>query len=485
MPEVGTGKPATKKIIGAFGGMIAFIAVFLFCPNAGLGQQGSVCLAILAWAIVWWIAKVLPDFATALLMAAAFMLVGGMDATTVFSSFSGSTWWLLVAAFSLGAAMKSTGLMRRMALAIIRKLPQSFAARVAGLVAVGTIVGPFVPSMAAKTSMLAPIAMSMGEAAGYKHQDRQMTGLFVAMFTGVRTVAPAVISASVIGYALLGLLPQDTQVQFDMLHWLIAALPWFVVVTMLNLIAVIALYGPRKSKGREDRAAVVGEHPLSSEPQSALEVEGKAPMSLHEKELLVIFVITVAMWATQPLHNINATTVALVALVAMLAFGIMTPSSFKTDVSWSSLVFIGIVIGLASVFQEAGISEWIVDVAGPVFQALASNPFAFVLGVGAATLLLRFVIVSQIAYLNIVMAFVVPLALTQGISPWVAGFVMYAMIDPWFVLYQNPCYLAAYYSVDGQMARQSSMAKYCMVYSTISLLGLAVSVPYWQMMGLL
>lgn len=474
-----------KKAIGAVLGVVIGTVVYFACDNVGLSQQGVICLAVLAWAIVWWIAKVLPDFATALLMAAAFMLVGGMSATTVFSSFSGSTWWLLIAAFSLGAAMKSTGLMHRMALAIIQKLPQSFTARVAGLIAVGTVVGPFVPSMAAKTSMLAPIAMNMGEAAGYKPQDKQMTGLFAAMFTGVRTVAPAVISASVIGYALLGLLPQDTQTQFDMLHWFVAALPWFVVVMVLNFAAIVLLYKPRGGAAAEARTQGESRASLQGgKRQAAAAPDERKPMSLREKELLVIIVATVALWATQSLHGISATTVALVALVAMLACGIMTPASFKNDVSWSSLVFIGIVIGLASVFQEAGISEWIVSVAGPVFQRLAGNPFAFVLGVGVVTLVLRFLIVSQIAYLNIVMAFVVPLALAQGISPWVAGFVMYAMIDPWFVLYQNPCYLAAYYSVDGQMARQSEMAKYCLVYSAISLVGLAASVPYWQMMGL-
>ena len=112
------------------------------------------------------------------------------------------------------------------------------------------------------------------------------------------------------------------------------------------------------------------------------------------------------------------------------------------------------------------------------------NPYAFVLGVGAITVVLRFVIVSEIAYLNIVMPFLVPLALQAGVSPWVVGFAMYACISPWFVIYQNSVYLPALYSVDGEMVRHGDVAKYCFVYTGICLVALAVSVPYWQWMGL-
>ena len=103
---------------------------------------------------------------------------------------------------------------------------------------------------------------------------------------------------------------------------------------------------------------------------------------------------------------------------------------------------------------------------------------------GVVTIVLRFVIVSEMAYVNIVMVFLIPLALAQGINPWVVGFAVYATVNPWFVLYQNPIYLAAFYSVDGEMVRHADMAKYCVLYMVFCLIGLACSVPYWQWMGL-
>ena len=472
-----------KKIAGALGGFAVGGAVYVLGGGVGLTQQGLACLAILCWAIVWWVAGVLPEYATGLLMVAAFAVIGGVETSVSLAAFSTSTWWLLVAAFALGAGMKNSGLMRRMALGIVRRLPPTFAAQAAGIMAAGTLLGPLVPSMAAKCSMLAPISMSIGDALGYPRQGRQMQGLFLAMLTGVRNAGPAFISASVVGYARWGLLPAEVQAQFDMLHWLMAALPWLAVVTALNLVAIIALYRPKGSPtlGRKGAGAAAEPAGAASNPSPVPE---PGPMSAAERQMLAIVLITVGLWATQSLHGIPSHLVALVAVVAMAALGILTKASLKADIAWDSLIFIGIVIGLANVFSAAGIDSWVVATAGPLFERLAANPYAFVIGIGVSTILLRFLIVSEMAYLNIVMAFLIPLSMQMGISPWVVGFAVYATVHPWFALYQNPVYLAAYYSVDGQMARHSSLAAYCALYMLTCLVGLAACVPYWQLLGL-
>lgn len=503
-----------KRVLGALGGVAAGVAVCALCggfgggapAEAGLSQQGAVCLGILSWAIVWWVAGVLPEFATGLLMAGAFVVLGGIPTQTALAAFSTSTWWLLVAAFALGAGMKRSGLMRRMALGIVRRLPRSFAAQAAGIMAAGTLIGPLVPSMAAKASMLAPISMSIGESLGYEPKGRQMQGLFLAMMTGVRNAGPAFISASVTGYALLGLLPTAVQEEFNMLHWLVAALPWLAVVTLLNLGLIIALYRPRAGEGRRTGAAAEGSRVSDSgQPEScaarvppAASAEGAAasdpatdrvapgtPMSREERRMLAIIVATVILWASQPVHGIPSHAVALVAMVVMVAAGLLDKRSLKADIAWDSLIFIGTVIGLADVFAYAGIDSWVVGAAGPLLGQLAGNPYALLLGIAVSTIALRFVIVSEMAYVNIVMVFLVPLSVSAGISPWVVGFAVYATVHPWFVLYQNPIYLAAFYSVDGAMVRHADMAKYCVLYMLTCVAGLLASVPYWQLLGLL
>ena len=474
---------STKKIVGAVGGLVLGTGFILLCPDVGLGQQGVRCLGILLGAIAWWVAGVLPEFATGFIMVALFAIVGGVPTTVSLSGFASETWWLLVGAFALGAGMRISGLMKRMARAVVRAFPNTFAAQVAGLVAASTVVGPLVPSMAAKVSILEPMALGIGEALGYGRFDKPMQGLFLAVFTSVRNVGPLAISASIVGYALLATLPADAQAQFDMAHWALAALPWFVVATVVNYAAIVAIYRPRE----ESASRLAGETeataaPPIGEPTSG--EEAKTPMSRQEKQMCAIILTAVVLWATQPLHGIGPHLVALAGFVAMMACGILDKNSMRSAIGWESLIFIGMMFGLSAVFAQAGIQEWLVMVASPAFEVLVGNPFLFVLGIGLLTVLMRFVIVSEVAYLNIVMPFLVPLALAAGVSPWVVGFAMYVCISPWFVIYQNSVYLPALYSVDDKMVRHGDVAKYCFVYTAICLAALAASVPYWQWMGL-
>ena len=553
-------KRRIKLGCAAAGALVAALLIAT-CPIPGLSYQATAVLGILIMAIVWWITGVLPEFVTAVVMAVLFVVVAGISVGATFSTFASSTWWLLLSAFTLGVGMKTSGLMRRIALAIVRKFPRTFRCQVIAQLVTGTVLGPLIPSLAVKGAMLAPLAMSIGDELGYERQGKRATGLFAAMLVGIRTVAPTIVSASVTGYALMATLPADVQEQFNMASWFVAALPWLVVVLALNYFLIMGMYGrggkagsgsetvgaPGNAQSLEQSSLCCGtrfvgaaecadsrqgEAPgtvgapgnAQSLKQSSLrcgtrfvgaakcadskqdEAESSVaepsrggtdlndnqsipdclgPLSAVEKRMLAIILVTVVLWATEPFHHISAMAVGLGALVAMFVLKVIDVPAFKSGVNWTSLLFIGIALGLGSVFAEAGLNDWVMQTCGPAFQALAGNPYLLVLGIGVITVVLRFLIVSEVAYLNLLMAFLVPMAASVGVNPWVLGFSAYALVIAWFAKYQSPIYLAAFYAVDGKMAKHSELAKYCGVYLATCLAGLVVCVPYWQWMGLL
>lgn len=502
-----------KKALTAGLGIAVGAAVFACGSCLGwmgdLSLQAIGALGVLSCCIVWWIAGLFPEFVTALIMAAAFVVGCQVPTTTVFSAFASSTWWLLVAAFALGFGMQKSGLMARMAAAVLRIFPNTFNMQAAGLIATGTLVGPFIPSLSAKATMLAPLSLGISDSLGYERKGRQATGLFLAMFTGIRTVGPAVISSSIIGYGLLATLPADVAAQFPMASWFLYMLPWFAFVMVANYVAIVLMFGPKRKKdaqpgdsgdaggsaaasdtGVQAAASVPAADASASESADAASKSPKkqadrTPMTSVEKRMAAIMGICVLLWVTEPLHAVPSHIVAIAAMVAMLAFGVVDAKQLRQGVAWDSLIFIGCVLGLADVFAALGIDRWIIGSCTPAFAVLAQNPYLFVVGICVATIALRFVIVSEMAYINIFMAFMVPLALTLGISPWVIGVCVYAVVNPWFVLYQNPIYLSAYYATEGKMAKQSSSAAYCAVYLAICIAGLLVSVPLWQYLGLI
>ena len=521
-------KRRIKLGCAAAGALVAALLIAT-CPIPGLSYQATAVLGILIMAIVWWITGVLPEFVTAVVMAVLFVVVAGISVGATFSTFASSTWWLLLSAFTLGVGMKTSGLMRRIALAIVRKFPRTFRCQVIAQLVTGTVLGPLIPSLAVKGAMLAPLAMSIGDELGYERQGKRATGLFAAMLVGIRTVAPTIVSASVTGYALMATLPADVQEQFNMASWFVAALPWLVVVLALNYFLIMGMYGrgeasacdavedsPSDTVGAPGNAQSLEQSSLrcgtrfvgaaecadskQDEAESSVAEpsrggtdlndnqsipDGLGPLSVVEKRMLAIILVTVVLWATEPFHHISAMAVGLAALVFMFVLKVIDVPAFKSGVNWTSLLFIGIALGLGSVFAEAGLNDWVMQTCGPAFQALAGNPYLLVLGIGVITVVLRFLIVSEVAYLNLLMAFLVPMAASVGVNPWVLGFSAYALVIAWFAKYQSPIYLAAFYAVDGKMAKHSELAKYCGVYLATCLAGLVVCVPYWQWMGLL
>lgn len=521
-------KRRIKLGCAAAGALVAALLIAT-CPIPGLSYQATAVLGILIMAIVWWITGVLPEFVTAVVMAVLFVVVAGISVGATFSTFASSTWWLLLSAFTLGVGMKTSGLMKRIALAIVRKFPRTFRCQVIAQLVTGTVLGPLIPSLAVKGAMLAPLAMSIGDELRYERQGKRATGLFAAMLVGIRTVAPTIVSASVTGYALMATLPADVQEQFNMASWFVAALPWLVVVLALNYFLIMGMYGrgeasacdavedsPSDTVGAPGNAQSLEQSSLrcgtrfvgtaecadsrrDEAESSAVESsrggtdlndnqtipDGLGPLSAVEKRMLAIILMTVVLWATEPFHHISAMAVGLAALVFMFVLKVIDVPAFKSGVNWTSLLFIGIALGLGSVFAEAGLNDWVMQTCGPAFQALAGNPYLLVLGIGVITVVLRFLIVSEVAYLNLLMAFLVPMAASVGVNPWVLGFSAYALVIAWFAKYQSPIYLAAFYAVDGKMAKHSELAKYCGVYLATCLAGLVVCVPYWQWMGLL
>lgn len=486
-------KRRIKLGCAAAGALVAALLITT-CPIPGLSYQATAVLGILIMAIVWWITGVLPEFVTAVVMAVLFVVVAGISVGATFSTFASSTWWLLLSAFTLGVGMKTSGLMRRIALAIVRKFPRTFRCQVIAQLVTGTVLGPLIPSLAVKGAMLAPLAMSIGDELGYERQGKRATGLFAAMLVGIRTVAPTIVSASVTGYALMATLPADVQEQFNMASWFVAALPWLVVVLALNYFLIMGMYGRGEKAGSSSEIVGAPGNAQSlkqssrggtNEGDNQSIPDGLGPLSAVEKRMLAIILVTVVLWATEPFHHISAMAVGLAALVFMFVLKVIDVLAFKSGVNWTSLLFIGIALGLGSVFAEAGLNDWVMQTCGPAFQALAGNPYLLVLGIGVITVVLRFLIVSEVAYLNLLMAFLVPMAASVGVNPWVLGFSAYALVIAWFAKYQSPIYLAAFYAVDGKMAKHSELAKYCGVYLATCLAGLVVCVPYWQWMGLL
>lgn len=439
-------------------------------PMQGMSASAHTALGILTCAIVWWIVKVFPEFVTGLLMCAAFTVFCGVPTETVFSAFSGASWWLLLSAFGISVGVSESGLMKRVTLSVLKLFPASFTGQVTGLLVVGTLTAPFIPSMSAKAAIFAPLVKGICADLGYRDGSRHASGIFLAMLTGLRNPGPLFISASVLGYAFIGLLPDYIQERYSMLQWLVDAFPWFATVSVLNFSALLLVFRPKN------------EISISRDSlQTKLEAMG--PMSGQEKYMLVLSLATIGMWISEGLHGIPSEITAVISLALVVVGKGCSAAALCANINWGSMLFLGIALSLSSVFSYLNIDKWIVDTLAPMLTGLVDKPCALMLAVALFTTVSRFVIVSELAFVNIFIAFTVPLAEQAGINPWVVCVAVYALVNPWFFMYQNPVYMAAHYAAGGTLEKASICTAYCVVYQLICMVGLVVSTFIWLRCG--
>lgn len=462
-----------KRWLAEAAAVAAGLAVGFFPAPEGLGQPAMWVLGLLAWGIINWMTNAVPDFVCIFVMCSAWVLLGITPFSSAFGSFSGTTVWLLIAAMGISAAVSKSGLLARVALKIMSIAPPTFRGQSLALMGSGLVIGPFIPSTIVKVSIVGAMATDIGAKLGYERRSKGMAGLWSSMYLGYNQLSQAFLSASFFAYIILGLFPAAVQTQFTWTFWLLASLPWLIVCAIAGAVLIQLHYRPEHSPKvtREDIRAMA---------------EGLGPMKREEKLTLAVLLVCVVFWVLEQVLGVPAAITAIGGLCVLLSLRVITPQDFNQRISWNVICFMGGAINLAHAITVTGIDKWLGAAFGGPMSALISQPYLFVLTVGAAALLARFIIVDMTTCYALFIVVLSPFCIDAGMSPWVAAMCAYCVVYPYFTKYQNVNFLAAFNSGGGdEMLDHRKLVPFCLTFHIVSILALAASVPWWQMLGLI
>ena len=101
-----------KQMIGGVLGIVACLAIAMMAPPADLvvaegmdPQKSMIGMGLLICTLIWMAMRVMPEYIILLLFCSACAATGSLTFTQAFSPFSGTSYWLLVGALVLGAAV--------------------------------------------------------------------------------------------------------------------------------------------------------------------------------------------------------------------------------------------------------------------------------------------------------------------------------------------------------------------------------------------
>lgn len=474
-------KKSPRKTLFGVLGILAFALIGWALPipeslqemasNAGYsGRMAMGILGTVVFAIFWWAGDVMANWLVALIMQCLWILFGYTDLPGAFHSFTNSTIWLFMALFCMATAINKTGLLRRIALQMMRLFSPTFFGQTLALLITGLICSPLIPSATAKIVLGSLLAENIADAMGYENESKGRYGLFIAALVGFAFLCPAFMSAGTNGYAMLGTLPEEISSEVTYGIWLLSMLPWLLIV-------VIGIYGFIIVYYRPKELASISKENLNQK----IQVLGK--MSSNERTVMVIMTVCLFFWIFEKSIGLNATLVALSGAVACFATGLLESKEISTAPPWALILFVGGALNIGFMFSLSGLNNWFQVLLLPIFEKI-SNIYLLIALIMLAVIILRLFIVSLMATITLTMTILIPILQSIGINPFGIGLVIYASMLCWFTPYQNLVYVPGLKAMNGTIKHRGTIPA-CIVYEALSLIAFLLSVPFWKMLYIL
>jgi di/tricarboxylate transporter len=422
-------------------------------------------MAILLGGAIAWLLEPIPDFAVALAVGAAWGIGGFAPPSVVLSGFASSSWLLAVAAIGISAAMASSGLLFRAALALLRVFPATERGQVAGLLVGGAVITPFVPSVIGRVATVAPIARDLAEALG---RPRSPAIAFAAV-VGATVFGPIFLTGVITNFLVLSLLPAADQTRFDWIGWLLAAAPAGVILLLGSAIVLLL------------RAPASPAHVSAAVRRSQERSLGR--MSRRELVALIALGVFAFGLLLQPFLRADAAWIGLVAMLVAIGGGALDRQTFRSGIDWSTVTFFGVLIGSAAVLRAVGVDRWIAGSLEPIARSLGDPVWTIAL-LAAVTIAVR-LLLPMIPAGFLLLITLVPAASELGLDGWVVGFVVATLAFTWLLPRQYEVIRMTRGLTGGQMFTERDAVWFGIATTAVALIALALSIPFWRAMGLL
>jgi anion transporter len=341
-----------------------FGVIWLTPEVKGLTLAGKKSIGVAIFAIIVWVSQALDDAISGLVIV---FLLAALEATKLGDAFGGyanTAVWLIVIGFIMAGCMEKSGLSKRIALILVNSAKGS-AIKVYWAVALVMVVTSFlVPSITARTLLMLPIIVGIGQAFGAKQGQSNIVKalLFIVAMSGTM-MSIGILTAHVGNPITAGLIEVATKQTISWAEWFkIGAPPAF-------LLATISVFIIQKMWAPEVKTLGQGQDYVRKE------LNALGTITSREKYTMVIFLITLVLWATDSMHKVNVVLVGMVSVVLLLwpGSGIMAWKEAQQKVPWNIFVLYGAGLSMGTALVTSGAAKWL---AGTMLGPISAIPHA-------------------------------------------------------------------------------------------------------------
>lgn len=374
----------------------------------GLSGDARLTLGVFALATCAWIGTPIDDTYIALGAGLALTATGVISSDTLFGTLGDETVWLLICAFVLAAAVARSGLAGRAAAFLVsgaRSVRQLTHLTTAALV----VTAFAVPATSGRAALALPVFLALAKVLA----DRKRLVVMLALLFPTVILLSAVATLIGAGAHLItvSVLWEATGERIGFTQWLLLGLPLAVASSHLAAEAVLLT-----TTRREDRKGPV--HITVAQLQEHSEQPVTGAWEPAETRCALLLATVVALWCSEPLHQVPPAVVALIGAVVASspALGTVRLKDALKTVPWSLLLFMAATMAMGVALADSGAAKWLV---GGV--PLDVPPWLFLTVVVGVSTAAHLVLQSRSARSSVLVPLVVAAAVGAGVNPVAAA----------------------------------------------------------------
>ncbi|MBP9829289.1 MAG: anion permease [Proteobacteria bacterium] len=478
--------------VGWFLSIIVPVITYFLLAASGIANEVIIFSSILSSAVVMWIFRLVREYLPGILVVIACASLGLVPTNIILAGFSSETFIMVFSVLAITILIARSNLISRLILTLLRLVPKKAIYYDAVFFISFAFLTPLIPSVISRTHLVGKAAVRVLEMFGAKNHEGCVLSTTVSAFFGASLFSNIFLSASLMNFIILALLPLQEQLQFQLVGWFKASFAAFIVILVTYAIGYFVL----QRFFLKDRQLMSGKNPQSAKKNSqelikqqdqliAEYLKALGPISKDEWFSFATMAVFFIGMLTFPYHKISPTWIAFSLVYLLLAFNIISREDLLSKVDWTFLLFMASIIGISSVINYFNISGTLSGSLRAFTNVFETSPGLLFTFFVVLTMIVRFFLPIGATIALLIPVFIT-LAEAYGVTAWTACFACLMVTDMWFFKYQCIFYtpMSDVLEEAGVSFNEKKFLAFNIMANIVRILAVFSSFYYWCWIGL-
>jgi len=335
--------PLKTSIILLFATVIFLILYFNLSDS--FSHEAKLMTSLVSAGVILWAFEPFPIGLTAVIILVLMLVFRVSKIEMILSGFSSPAIYLIVGGMMLARAINETPLSKRITYKVIKKWGTSAKGLVGSLLIIMQIQAFFIPATAVRTTLMLPISTMIIKTVGAKPGSNLQKALTLAVAFGGNISGTAVMTAAVGNILTVELLDKYASIKITYFQWLLYTFPLWIALIPAIWILLLKSFPLKK----EDSY-----FPMIKEEMN-IKLRELGTVKKSEIRCLMILVVTVLLWISEPYHGLHPSVPALIGVVLMTIPGIGCASWNKVvQINYNTVILISITLSIGYNLIDTG-----------------------------------------------------------------------------------------------------------------------------------